>query len=116
MRIIIDPGQNGLTIPVIQSIFSFLHSSYVWYFKEYSSFSDFENRVTDGTFPNDHVIFCGITYNNGLNHVFLIGYDSASNYWVIDGQIPTLMCNIINDKNCYNSLKNAKKWYILEYM
>ena len=110
MRILIKPS-NGIRIPVIQNIFSFIYPGHIWRFKEYNRIEDFKNRIVNN-FPIDNVIFCGITYNDGSNHVYLIGKDSST-FWIIDGQLG--FCNL-SEIDCYEYLKNAKTWYILEYM
>jgi len=115
MRIIIEPNVVGITGTVIQNIFSFLYPTNTWYLKEYNNYLDFENRIISN-FPHEHVIFCGITFNNGLNHTFLIGRNIKGEYWLIDGQLPNMMCSLVNDVNCYTPLKIARRWYILEYM
>ena len=116
MRIIIEPDVTGITSEIIQSIFSFLYTTNIWHFKEYDNYFKFENRIVNDTFPLEHVIFCGITLYNGLNHTFLIGRDIIGNYFIIDGQIPNMICNLNYDINCYNNLKNCRKWYVLEFM
>ena len=112
MRII----ESDVTSEIIQSIFSFLYPTNIWHFKEYDNYFEFENRIVNDTFPLEHVIFCGITLYNGLNHTFLIGRDIIGNYFIIDGQIPNMICNLNYDINCYNNLKNCRKWYVLEFM
>lgn len=110
MRIIIEP-EKGIDIPVIQNIFSFVYPGHIWQFKEYNKVDDFINRIlTD--FPINSVIFCGIRYNDDKRHAYLIGRDSTT-YWIIDAHMG--YCNL-NEKHCYDYLRNGKNWYILEYM
>jgi len=116
MRIIIEPNITGITGKIIEDIFSFLEPTNTWNFKEYNNYIDFEKSIVNTTFPYEHVIFCGITFNNGLNHTFLIGRDISGDYWIIDGQMQNIMCNLTSDIDCYRSLQTAQKWYILEYM
>jgi len=110
MRIIVEP-QNGIPIPVIQNIFSFIYPGYVWKFKEYNKFEDFINDIIKN-FPIDTVVFCGMEFHTGERHVYLIGKDSSS-FWIIDAH--SGFCNL-SEQYCIDYLKNAKSWHILEYM
>ena len=90
----------------------------VWNFKEYNDINLFISDIIKD-FPRESVVFCGITYNDGKNNVFLIGRDSSDKFWKMDGQLTTSgqlsMCDL-NTIECYNQIKNGQNWYILEYM
>ena len=111
LRILIKPF-DGISGPIIQNIFSFLYPSYLWNFKEYNTVKEFEFRIVNN-FPSNSIIFCGMTFKDDTSHVFLI-FKDLSEYFIVDGQLG--ICNLITDTDCYDFLKNGKKWYMLEYM
>lgn len=109
MRIIVEPGK-GIGINTLQNIFSFLYQNHLWVFRQYNNLQILVDKITTKLMQG-YVVFCGITYPNGNNHVFLIGLDIHNRYSLIDPQIA--LC-FLSSKECYDHLLCGTSWYILE--
>lgn len=112
LRIISIGKTIGLSTSEIESIFS-LRYGRRFKFESSTSITEFVSTLKRNLLPQ-HVMFCGVKYIGGSNHVFLIGRDISGNIVKIDPQSQPMYCYLESDVLCSNKfVENVEKYYLL---
>lgn len=113
MRILV--GNKGIDKDEIEKIFKWVIPEYYWEFS-YLPINHKNKEFIEVIFkdiPSKHIIFCGVTFNNGNNHVIIIGKTKDNQLVSIDPQaFPNpIILGFNNIKKYY--LSNAQIIYFL---
>ena len=104
-------GTMGITMPQIEMIFSF-RTNKNCVFLPTDNPTEFSNYLIN-YLSNGHLAFCGVEYNNGQGHAFLIGKNYENKFIKIDPQSKYSFCDL-NEHECYNDfIVNTRKYYLL---
>lgn len=102
---------TGIDANEIESIFS-LRANQRFLFMPTNDVNEFAEHIKK-YLPSGSVSFCGVTYTNGLNHVFLIGKDSNGNIIKIDPQVVDSYCLLYTDA-CFRTFsQNTRQYWLL---
>ena len=111
IRILNPHSQGGILFRKIEMIFE-LKTSHKFKFSETDNPTSFIDAIKK-YLKNSSVIFCGVRYNNGLNHVFLIAKDKNGEILKIDPQSRQFICSLITDNSCLEELFTGAKTFLV---
>ena len=62
---------------------------------------------------NSSVIFCGVIYNNGTGHAFLIAQNQYGEIFKIDPQSRQFICSLARDNSCWEEFFTDVKTFMV---